>query len=129
MKKEDLINLGITDNEVIRQIQIMNGKDREAERKKVLNENGCRKVREAVKSMVSLLRNEKSLRRVLNIASSCYYHETTNKPISVPEIEPEPEQPAEVIEAPEENKEPEQGEVPGENEVTEAIEDKDNIQQ
>lgn len=119
MKKEDLIKIGITDNEVIRKIQELNGLDREKERKKALNANGCGKTREAIKNIIALLRSEGSLRRVLNIATSCYYHETTNKTVPVPEIEPE--QSAELIEV------SETIEALGENEVTEAIEDKDNI--
>lgn len=129
MKKEDLIKLGITDNEVIRQIQIMNGKDREAERKKALNANGCGKTREAVKIILSLLREEKSLRRVLNTVSSCYYHETAKKStIDAPqEKTPEEIELLNILESSEENEVSEQGEAPGENEVAESIEDKDNI--
>lgn len=129
MKKEDLIKLGITDNEVIRKIQELNGLDREKERKKALNANDCGKTREAVKNMVSLLREEKSLRRVLNTASSCYYHETSKKS-TLDTLQKQTSEEVELsnaLESSKKNEVSETIEAPGEIEVTEDIENKDNI--
>ncbi len=119
MKKEDLIKLGITDDEVIRKIQELNGLDREKERKKALNANGCGKTREAVKNIIALLRSEGSLRRVLNTASSCYYNETVKKSaLDIPQAQNTEEiEMLNILENSEKN------------EVAEGIEDKDNVQQ
>lgn len=109
MTKEFLINLGITDNEVIRQIQNMNGQDVQRERQKALEQNGKKQMREAITDFLFLLKSEHSLSRLLQVASNCYYREQERiRQKKFDEVEQQPQK----------------------NEVAEnSIENKDNVQQ
>ncbi|MBQ7960770.1 MAG: hypothetical protein IJ285_06085 [Clostridia bacterium] len=78
MKKEEYIKLGITDNEVIRALQNLHGKDLERERKKAINSGGANigLLRKTIKDTIILLKKENSLERVLSVATNCFYYES-----------------------------------------------------
>ncbi len=109
MTKEFLMNLGITDHSVIRQIQDKNGQDMQKERQKALEQNGKKQMREAITDFLFLLKSEHSLSKLLQVASNCYYREQEKiKQKRIDAVEQQPQK----------------------NEVTEnTIENKDNIQQ